>query len=30
MHVDVQIMLDMPAMQKAEEAHNHKRGFLLR
>jgi len=30
MHVDVQIMLDMPAMQKTEEAHNHNRGLLLR
>jgi hypothetical protein len=29
MHVDVQIKLDVPAMQKVEETHNQKREILV-
>jgi hypothetical protein len=29
MHVDVQIMLDVPAMQKVEETQNQKREILV-
>jgi hypothetical protein len=29
MHVDVQIKLDVPAMQKVEETHNQKRESLV-
>jgi len=30
MHVDVQIALDVPATQRAEETHNQKRELLVR
>jgi len=29
MHVDVQIFLDVPAVQKVEEAQNQKRSILV-
>jgi lipase chaperone LimK len=29
MHVDVQIKLDVPAMQKEEETHNQQRKMLV-
>jgi hypothetical protein len=30
MHVDVQIKLDVPAVQKEEETHNQQREILVR